>query len=211
METTQKTKAIILKREPFNENDSRVFVYSEDFGKLNLIARGTQKLSSKLSSHIEPLNLCEIMVIKGKRYDYLASVVSKNVFSNIKNNYQKIETAGKIVKLLNEIIKGDEKDENIFILLNEFLEILNQAKKDDDACFLILQAAFILKLISLLGYQPPLDGNKIMNIKASGGAIELIKMILVMEFIEITKLNLEEKLINEVNDIILKYKLYIFD
>ena len=85
MEVSQKSKAIILKREAFLENNSRVFIYSQNFGKLDLVARGTQKISSKLAGHIEPLNLCEIMIIKGKQYNYLGSALCENSFLNIKN------------------------------------------------------------------------------------------------------------------------------
>ena len=211
MEVTQKTKAIILRREPFNENDSRVFVYTENFGKLNLVARGTQKLSSKLASHIEPLNLCEAMIVKGKNYDYLGSIISENIFIEIKNNYRKVEAAGETVKIFNEIIKENEADKNIFELLKKFLTVLNDKEVKDYFVFKILKSTFILKLIFLLGYNPLLADEKEKKIKAPHKIIELMKMVLNMEFYEIAELNLDQKLADEYEGIILKYKLNIFD
>ncbi|MFH1822239.1 MAG: recombination protein O N-terminal domain-containing protein [Patescibacteria group bacterium] len=43
MEETYTTKAIVLNRQPFRENDSRVVVYSFEQGKMELVARGTKK------------------------------------------------------------------------------------------------------------------------------------------------------------------------
>ena len=69
MEETFNTKAIILKREPFWEADTRVVVYSLEKGKLHLIARGTKKISSKLAGHLEPMNFVDLMVVRGKQFD----------------------------------------------------------------------------------------------------------------------------------------------
>jgi len=158
MEVTYKTRGIILRREPYGEDDSRVFVYTQDCGKLDLIARGTQKLSSKLASHIEPLNLGEIMVVRGKQYDYLGSAISEDVFANTKGNYDKIAIAGEILKLVNDTVKEKQAEQEIFLLLKEFLEILNtNAETQNFASLLkILSMAFILKFLSLLGYAPEL-------------------------------------------------------
>ena len=43
MEETFYTRAIILKRSPWRENDSKVTVYSLERGRLELVARGTKK------------------------------------------------------------------------------------------------------------------------------------------------------------------------
>src|SRR3989338_10081061 len=105
MEVTYKTQGIILRREQYGENDSRVFVYTRNFGKLDLGARGTQKLLSKLAAHIEPLNLGEIMAVRGRQYDYLGSIVSENIFSGLRGDYDKIRAAGEILKLVNDAVK----------------------------------------------------------------------------------------------------------
>ncbi|PIR93500.1 DNA repair protein RecO [Candidatus Falkowbacteria bacterium CG10_big_fil_rev_8_21_14_0_10_43_10] len=212
MEVTQKTKAIILRREFFNESDSRVFVYTQDFGKLDLIARGTQKLSSKLAAHIEPLNLAEIMIIKGRQYDYLGSCVSEEIFSGIKDNYEKSITAGEAVRAVDEIVKGEEKDERIFLMLKKFLETLNIAGSEAALFRLqILKNAFVLKLISILGYQPKLDGFKIGELKPAQDVISAMRIVLENKFSNLINFEFDEILTKNLEDVILKYKMYIFD
>jgi len=157
MEVTYKTQGIILQREQYGENDSRVFVYTPNFGKLELVARGTQKLSSKLSAHLEPLNLCEIMVVRGKQYDYLGVAISEEVFAGIKNDYGKTAAAGEILKLVNEVTKEKQAEQAIFLLLKEFLNALDAETRHGASLFDVLKSTFTLKFLALLGYAPQLE------------------------------------------------------
>lgn len=152
MEESLKTKGIILRREVCRENDSRVFVYTQDFGKLELLARGTQKLSSKLAAHIEPLNLIDLMVIKGKKRDYLGSAIACNCYVEIKNDLDKIAVIGRVLNLFNRLVREGEIDQALFSLLLDFLEVFSQSKKPAA----LLENFFILKLLDTLGYRPEL-------------------------------------------------------
>jgi len=230
-EVTLKTKAIILRRESFLENDSRVLVYTADFGRLDLIARGTQKMSSKLAAHLEPLNLTEIMIIKGKQYDYLGSAISEEIFSDIKNDLDKIKIAGQSINILNNLIKETHPDKDIFELLKNTLDFIN---KSDLTEFNWQRQVFTLKLISLLGHQPevhrcvacgknlPAGNNKFSfnlggiicsqcveagSIRISDQAIEILKLILERDISDTKILDIN---LDEVENIIEKFRIYYF-
>ncbi len=212
MEATQKTKAIILKRETFYENNSRVFVYSQNFGKLILIARGTQKMSSKLAPHLEPLNLCELMIIEGKQYNYIGSCISENVFSGVKNNYQKLIVAGSVARLLDDILKGEERDERIFLMLHEFLKSLSCHTGEISSVSLqAIKSSFLLKAVFLLGYVPKFSDLRMGDAKISLKLANFMQMILNMPFKDILEMDFENKLILEFGEKVNKYKIYIFD
>jgi len=149
-------QGIILKRDDFRETDSRVLVYSREKGLLELIARGTKKAKSKLAAHLEPMSLVEIMVIKGKNYDYVGSALARDSYRNLKEDYDKIVSAGKVLRCVSDAVKTHEIDENIFFLLIDFLSSLNFTKVVIDEENLLAEF-FILKLMSLLGYQPILN------------------------------------------------------
>jgi len=152
MEETFNIKAIILKRQPFSEDSSRVTVYSEDLGKLELAARSTKKIKSKLAGHLEPFNLADIMVVRGRQYDYVGAAFSKKCYLNIKNNLAKLAEAGKAVKMVDKLIKPGLADSQIFKQLEDYLDILNSSESN----FEILNSFFILKLLVRLGYKPEL-------------------------------------------------------
>ena len=209
MEVTYKTQGIILTREPYGEDDSRVFIYTPDFGKLDLIARGTQKLSSKLAAHIEPLNFGEIMAIRGKQYDYLGSAISENIFAGIKSDYDKMAIAGEIVKLINGAIKEKQAEPEIFLLLKDFLNILNIDAKPAAFSFDILKLVFILKFLSLLGYAPNFDNLELGDFKISQSSADLLKNLQQQEFGEIVRFDLEPDTVKELGGIIERYRVYL--
>jgi len=207
MEVTSKTQGIILQREPYNENDSRVFVYTKDFGKLELIARGTQKISSKLSAHLEPLNLCEIMIVRGKQYDYLGSAISENIFSGVKSDYNKIKTAGEILGLINGAVKEKQADEQIFLLLEEFLDVLNESGQNAE----IIKSIFILKFLALLGYAPDFHSGLMGEIKINKNLADVMPRLLNMKLSEVMELNLSDDTIKQSVNVIKQYQQYVFD
>ena len=155
MQQTFTTKAIILKTVPFRERDSRVLVYSTDQGLLSLVARGTQDMKSKLAPFIQPISQIEMMVAKGKAFDYLSAVVERNSFLGVKSDYEKIYLAGRAIKLFLQHIKEGEEDSGLHNLLFYFLDFLdknNMPTEDED----LVYSFFILKFMTILGFSPEL-------------------------------------------------------
>jgi DNA repair protein RecO (recombination protein O) len=132
MEETFNTKAIILSRCDFRENDSRIICYSEDRGKIELVARGAKKLKSKSSGHLEPLTLSRLMIIQGKDLNYVGTATGENFYSNIKDNLEKISLASQALVLVEKMTREGETDGHaeIFKLLKDFLDSLESEKKD---------------------------------------------------------------------------------
>ncbi len=57
-------EAIILKKEPVNEADYRICLYARKLGKIVAKAKSAQKITSKLSAHLEPGNLIKTRIIE---------------------------------------------------------------------------------------------------------------------------------------------------
>lgn len=143
-----KTKAIVLSRRDINENDGLICFYTLDLGKINLIAKGIKKSTSKLVGHLEPFNLVDLMIIKGRERDYVGSAINENSFLNIKNDYQRILLAGQGVKFLKDLTFPDQPDFNSFLNLKDFLLNLNFSSVNSEAILLF----FKLKILENLGY-----------------------------------------------------------
>ncbi|MFH0840466.1 MAG: DNA repair protein RecO [bacterium] len=155
MEVTYATKAIILRNEPWNDYDSRVVFYTKEKGKLNLIARGTKKISSKLAGHLEPLNIIDLMVINGKSLGYAGGAVSIDCCSDIKQDLAKLEASSLVVKWFDQNFKSAEPDAESFYLLEAFLNLLNKVRSEP-IYYRLLASITILKLIVSLGHRPNL-------------------------------------------------------
>src|SRR3989338_4950856 len=152
MEDTYNVKAITLNRQNYAENDRRLIVYSRESGKLELIVRGVKKIKSKLAGHLEPISLVDIMIARGQKYDYVGAAVSYKCYGNIKNNLDKLASAGQAIKVLDQVTKPGVVDEGIFELLSDYLGALDKLKKN----FEIFSRFFIFKLIAKLGHKPEL-------------------------------------------------------
>ena len=160
MDQTFNTRAIILDRKDYREDDSRIIVYSEKKGKLNLIARGAKKMKSKLSGHIEPLILSRLMVIKGKEFDYVGTAKGEKFYPEIREDLSSLSWAGQALKAVDVFSREEEADsgEDVFNLLSDFLAILITIEPAKQKYFYWF---FILKLLILSGFGPDLAQAKL--------------------------------------------------
>ncbi|MCX6794879.1 MAG: DNA repair protein RecO [Candidatus Falkowbacteria bacterium] len=154
MDETKNTPALILNRQDYKENDSLVTVYTPCFGKLTLVARGTKKLSSKLAGHIEPLTLADLLIIRGKGFDYIGSAITRAAYLGIREDLNKLYYAGRAINLFNRLTKENQSDEHLFFLLVTWLEILNDFCLFTRECGELVLAFFTIKFLAELGYQP---------------------------------------------------------
>ncbi len=143
--------AIIVSRRDFKENDVLVNLYTQNHGKQVTIARGAKKFKAKLSSHIEPLTLVESLIIPTKAISYLASSKTKESFYQIKNSYNKLQTAGRALNIFNHSIKENEADQKLFNYLLIWLRKLEESKEEDIEYLFLL---WMIRFLDILGYLP---------------------------------------------------------
>jgi DNA repair protein RecO (recombination protein O) len=239
MEETYPTKGIILNKKAFKESDSKVSIFSIDKGRLELVVRGTGKIKSKLSGHTEPFSLSNIMVIKGKSYDYVGGALSSEVYYNIKNDFDKILFTSKLFNKFLKLVKGEESREakDIYFLLKFFLEEFDECEKDI-LKYENLYNAFLLKLLFILGYElnlsncvlcgeSPFFGDIHINfnsggivcqkcankrfLKISKDNVKILRFFSLNEFSEIKKIKLNKKTVKEVSRITGAYYQYFID
>jgi len=155
--------ALVLSRRDFREFDQIISVYTEEFGKMDLLARGVKKIVSKNSAHLEPFSLVEIEVANGKEIDHLTKVVPIEYFKNIRADLSKSLAVGYVVNFIEKIFKVGEKDERVFKLLINWLNFINLKS----TCLIGRRAilnlklldSFMVELLQMLGYDI-LQGTK---------------------------------------------------
>ncbi len=224
MDETFTAKAIVLSRQPYRENDSRTVVYSLEYGRLELVARGTNAIKSKLAGHIEPFCLSDFMIVRGRHCRYIGAAACRDSFARLKADLTKLETAGIACGIVLQTTREGEADEELFCLLENFLQFLNQHDLMPQAGDLFLHI-FILKLLAALGYQPELYAcsacgknldsasasfdptrggllctqcvrNKRLTISAE--CVSFLKLIISESFFNLSKIKLSEQAQNEI-------------
>lgn len=156
MESTYPLEAIVLDRTYHREYDSRISIFSRERGRQELVVRGTRRPKSKLAGHIEPMSLVDLLVVKGKQYDYAGSAVGRDSFTGIKNDLDRIRQGARIIRFFRRAVERDEPDARLFELLHSSLKSLDRCKevmaeKEEQGL------AFALRFLALSGYQPQLE------------------------------------------------------
>ncbi len=146
-----KTKGLVFKKKDINESDRIFSVFTNDFGRLDIYAKAIRKIISKLRNGIDIFFLSEIEFIQGKNKKTLTDAIKIKKFDNISQDLEKIKTANRIGEVLDNFIKGEEKDEGLFNLINETFIKLNSLKPKSQSSKL-LYYYFLWNILSILGY-----------------------------------------------------------
>ena len=92
---------------------------------LDIFAKAIRKTVSKLRGGIDIFFMSEIEFIQGKNRKTLTDAVALEKFNNVSQDLERFQTANGIGEVLDNFIKGEEKDKDIFNLLNETFIKLN--------------------------------------------------------------------------------------
>jgi DNA repair protein RecO (recombination protein O) len=148
-----RTLGFVFKKEERGEVDQVFKVFSKDFGKVEILGKGIRKISSKLRSGMETFYLSEIEFVQGKIYKTLTDAVLIERFKNLRKNLKKLSVAYQISEILDNLIKGEERDEKIWNLILGTFEKLDDPNLQFKICNLQYYY-FFWNLISFLGHKP---------------------------------------------------------
>jgi len=149
------TQAIILSIKNFRENDKIINFYTKDFGKKEILATGSRKINSKLNPHLQYFAVLEISFIKGRNLDRLTNANLKINYSQIKLSLKAIALGEFCLETVNQLTKSSHPDKKIFDLLTALFDLLSNNSIIEQKKSLLV-SAFLVKLLSFLGYTPEL-------------------------------------------------------
>lgn len=144
---TYVVEGIVLKRRNVGEADRILTVLTRQQGKIQVKAVGVRKITSKRSSHIEPLNHVTMSLYKGKGMSVLTEIATRESFGTLKEDLQKIGFAYHLCELVDGLCPEGQENSQVFDLL---LGVLS------DLCGEIRLAEriheFEVALLTILGY-----------------------------------------------------------
>ena len=144
--------AFVLRRNNLRENDQVITFYTFEKGKVEALARGIKKITSKNSSYLSPVFLVEAEVVEGREFFQLTKVVPLVCYKNILEDLDKsviLQTAFSWLDTLTHL----ERDTKIFLLVKKWIEFLNGDKNVNTA----LAYSFLANLLKCLGFSPELN------------------------------------------------------
>jgi len=151
-----KTEAIVLKGLKFGDTSKIVTLYTKDYGKIKVIAKGIRKPKSRLAGTLETFFHIHIVFYKKTTTEiYLLSQSEiMHPFQKITKDLNRYALASGVLELLDKLITGEEPNLEIFELTLNTLSFMEAcAPKSVEKSFLF----FVLRLADILGYKPKFD------------------------------------------------------
>ncbi len=148
---TYRALGVTLRRSPVREADLLTVMYTREHGKLELLARGAQRLTSKLMGHLEPLTLVRVSIARGRSMDQVTEAEVVDAFPAIKNGYENTARGLYVAELVDGFSALSAVNAELFNLTVQTLQGLGTAGNADLAL-----RYFDLQLLRLSGFMPEL-------------------------------------------------------
>ncbi len=146
------TKGIVLALYPTKEADKTASILTQDLGLIRGNARGIRKLGSKLTTSLLEFGIVKVSLVKGKNFWRVTTVtLLRNSFVELRGRREALKALGRVVSLLNSLVKGEEKNAELY---DEFetnlLSLLDGSVGDEEV--LNWEIFTVARLLSHLGY-----------------------------------------------------------
>ncbi len=150
-----KTEAVVLRSINQGETSKILTLYSREFGKVSVMARGARKMKSRFGALLEPLNHLAVVFYRkeGRDLQYLSQADLLDSFPGIKAQLENTTLAMAVCELLDKVQQGEEPSALLFRLLLSTLRSLEKRRESGDDIF----RAFQMHASGILGFRPHLE------------------------------------------------------
>lgn len=140
---------VILGHRDFTENDKLIFLYTAEFGKIKVIAKGGRKITSKFTGHVETLNFAMAEIYFGPKNIILKEIITIKNFKKIRDNLERLSAAIQIAEITNHLLYEGQKLDNLMGLLTDTLQQLSTSTKPA-----LTSQAYMIKILDQSGLVP---------------------------------------------------------
>ncbi|MEK7494901.1 MAG: DNA repair protein RecO [Patescibacteria group bacterium] len=146
--------AIVLKKREIGETDRLYILYTEEQGKIRVVAKGVRKPEAKLAGQLETLMQGLVIVVKGKGMGKIAGAVAENIFPALRGDLETLQPVLGSIALFERLVDLEEPDPELFSLLARYLLLVEDfAKRNMKEKVEITTLAFLFQFLSHLGYR----------------------------------------------------------
>lgn len=147
-----KVKGVVIKEIPYKDNDKIITLMTDTLGKISCMAKGAKKTNSALLASCQLLVYSEFILYKGTSFYHINSAEIIDTFYSLRTDYDKLEKAYEVTKVLNSLIVEDDNTDSILSLYLNTLYVISK----DELRYELIMSVFKLKMLTLLGYSPAL-------------------------------------------------------
>lgn len=144
------TQGVVLRYTNINESDRMLTVFSPEYGKLRVLAKGCRKPKSGFLAMCQPFCYGTLHLKQYREIYIMTQAEMANAFFNLRNDIERLSYASYVLDLTNEVVYEGEGNERLFTLVLKALSFLSFSDTNPLDIVLI----FELKLLDIAGYRP---------------------------------------------------------
>lgn len=156
-----KVKGIVIKEISYKDNDKIITLLTDSLGKISCIARGAKKNNSPILANSQYLVYSEFILYKSSNFYYINSANVINTFYNFRIDFDKLQIAFELTKILQSVTDENQDTSKIMTLFLNTIYMLDISEKDKR----IITTSFKIKLFCLLGFAPNISTCSFCNKK----------------------------------------------
>lgn len=118
-------ETIILKRTPYKDNDMILHVYTHEYGKISVLARGIRKMTSKNARACQDMMISECTIRLKKGMSSLIKATPIDYLRHIKENLESEIIANAILEYFYRYVEDNQPSEQEYQMLRLSLLALN--------------------------------------------------------------------------------------
>ncbi|MBI3360749.1 MAG: DNA repair protein RecO [Chloroflexi bacterium] len=150
-ERVYRTEAIVLRRRDFGEADRLLTLYTPERGKMNALAKGARKPTSRKAGHVELYIRSELLLAQGRDLDIVTQAETVDSYRPLREDLLRTSYASYCVELLDKFTVENVENQPLYELLGAALGWICTARD-----LQLTTRYYELQLLSLVGYQPEL-------------------------------------------------------
>ena len=147
-------KGIVLRGVDTRESDRILTVLTAELGKVAVVAKGARSRRSRVTAAVQTLAYSDMVLTESHGWQLLSEANTIALFDGVRRDVALLSLASYFAELTEAVtLEGAESGEILRLLLNA-LYALGELHKPPEQ----VRAAFELRLMSLVGFAPLLDG-----------------------------------------------------
>ncbi|MFC1564157.1 DNA repair protein RecO [candidate division KSB1 bacterium] len=233
----RETEGYILSTMPHGDTSKIIRVFTREYGRISLIAKGVKKAKSKSGGALDTLNLLKIVYYykESRELQLLSKFEIIDIYPSVKGDLNKLALGIAVLETVINLIVEEEQNEDLFQLIKKVLDSLDKADRN----FFNIYWYFLFRFLKLSGYEIVFDscrscgkqtGNSARlfsyqvggiicedctdvqgTIGISAETLQVMRSVQSKKTENLLNLSVSDLTVKEINGILSKYYTYHFD
>lgn len=145
------TEAVILRRIDLGEADRVIVIFTPGRGKVETIAKGVRRITSRRAGHLEPLTRARLLLAQGRQLDVITQAEALDLFPNLRADLGRTAAGFYLAELVDRFTEPQQPNPGLYRHLVEGLKLLDLGQDPD-----LVRRYFELRLLDAAGFRPEL-------------------------------------------------------